>query len=364
MQNIDKEKISRKAGLIGIIVNICLCAVKLFLGFMTNSIALITDGFNNMTDISNAILVYIGYHFASKPADRKHPFGHGRIEYMLSQAIAVMIFVVGLTLFRTSFDRLIHPEQIIRNDLVLIVMLLSLIIKLILSYYYDRRYRETSMEPLKAQKIDSLADSASIAVIIIGYIITPFTSLPVDSLIGMIVSLLIIFSAFRIFMDMSSILLGHPIDENISRQIEAMILENSNVLGIHDLLIHSYGSNRIYGTADVELPGDLSLVEAHDIIDKIEEDIYEKYRVEMTLHGDPVSADHNIKALSELLDRKLKDLDPELHFHDLQYNRYSRLYHVDVEIPENCNISLDNIETVANDIFDNKINIKFERTFK
>ena len=365
MQTVDKNKISKRAGIIGIVVNICLCSLKLFLGFITNSIALITDGFNNLTDIANAILVFVGYHLANKPADKKHPYGHGRIEYMLSQAISIMIIIVGFTLLKTSIDRLLNPQDIIRNNYVLIVLIISLIVKLALANYYNKLYLETSLEPLYAQKIDSLADSASITVIIIGYIIIPFTKLPIDSIIGVIVSLLIIYSGINIFIQMTSILLGRPTDEELDDKIIELISKHKDVLGVHDLLIHSYGSDRIYATADVELPDSLSLVDAHNIIDKLEQDIFEQYNVEATLHIDPVVDNSKMKKYQDMIQKSLDELESNLKYHDFHYNSSTKQYYVDVEVPSDCQIDDQEICDSISSLFKKEnIVIKIDKTFE
>lgn len=329
----DKERISKRAGILGIAVNLCLCILKLFLGYLTNSIAIISDGFNNLSDIGNAILIFVGYRLASKPADKQHPYGHGRLEYMLSQAIAIMVMLVGISLLRVSAERLIHPEKVISNGWALFALIFSLAVKIMLSAYYNSLYRKTAMEPFKAQKVDSLADSAGITVIIIGYLIAPITDLPVDSVIGIAVSLLIVYGGFKIFRDNTSILLGQPLDDDMVSSIAEIISQHPEVQGVHDLRLHSYGQDNVFGSGDVELNSSLSLMEAHNILDMLEQQIYEQFQIQMTLHADPVVRNEKTKKYCNLLDEALKSLDPDLGYHDFHYNESLRRYLVDIDLP-------------------------------
>ena len=360
-----KEQITRRAGVIGICVNIFLCSIKLFIGYITNSIAILSDGFNNLTDIVNALFVYLGYRISNRHEDSSHPFGYGRLEYMLSQAIAFMIMIVGITLCKTSIDRLLHPQKITLNTYVLLMMCFSLVVKLSLAHYYGSKYRQTSIELLKAQKIDSLADSASIFIIILGIVLTPFTDFPVDSFIGIIVSILIIYSGIRIFMDMSSILLGRSTDSELYEKISAYMTSQKNVLGFHDLIIHSYGANKLFGTCDVELDGRMSLIESHTIIDTIEDEILGQYGVQMTIHADPVMEDAKEDGFEKALVERLKEVDERINYHDYHYNENVREYHLDIELPYDMKDREEEMKDIITAVFrkyhkNRKINIKID----
>ena len=329
----DKESISRKASIAGIGVNVVLCTVKLISGFMTNSIAILSDGFNNLTDIGNAILIFIGYRLARKPADREHPYGHGRIEYMLSQGIAIVIIVVGSSLLKSSVSRLINPETVGFNLTAVIILVLSLAAKRGLAMYYNKLHKASGLIPLKAQVTDSLSDAASTAVIIAGYLLTPVTSPYLDAVLGLILSVIIIFNGARIFLEMSSILTGTPGNENTYNEVKDILSEYTEIRGIHDLRIHSYGPDIIFGSADIDLDADLTLSQAHDILDAMETTVAEKTGIKMTLHADPSADDHHIVRLKKQLSAALKRYDPDIDFHDFHYNRKLERYIVDIEIP-------------------------------
>ena len=202
----ERDRISRISGIVGILVNVFLCTMKLIIGRIVNSISILSDGFNNLSDVFNALMVFIGYRLTDKPADREHPYGHGRFEYMMSQFISLMVMYVGMSLLRSSIERLIRPEEVVMNGIAVIVLGVSLLIKLGLAFWYERMYRRTSLSPLKAQKADSLADVAGTGVILAGYLLGPVLSIPVDSIIGIAVSLIIVLSGMRIFLQMTSIL--------------------------------------------------------------------------------------------------------------------------------------------------------------
>ena len=331
--SVDYKQIGRRAGLVGIVVNVILCVSKLIGGYLTNSISIISDGFNNLTDILNAILVYVGYNLANKPADSEHPYGHGRIEYMLSQGISIMIVVVGITLLRASVSRVLNPQDITPNNYVLFFLIFSVVVKLCLAYYYDRLYKKSSISTLHAQKTDSLADIAATSVIILGYLLFPLTNLPLDGIIGICVSFIIIYSGVEIFREMASILVGVPADEKLYDEIISIIKSHDSVKGYHDLRIHTYGTNNIYGTSDIELDGKQTLFEAHTIIDSIEDEVYQKTGVQMTFHADPTDEHKHIHQYQDLLSKLLEDLEENVSFHDLHFNQELNKYIVDIEIP-------------------------------
>ncbi|MBR2745848.1 MAG: cation transporter [Erysipelotrichaceae bacterium] len=363
----DKESISRKASIAGICVNIVLCAIKLISGFMTNSIAILSDGFNNLTDIGNAVLIFIGYRLASKPADREHPYGHGRIEYMLSQGIATVIIIVGFSLFKSSVSRIITPKSVDFNLIAVIILALSLTAKRGLAMYYNTLYKRSGLIPLKAQTTDSLSDAASTAVIIIGYLLTPLTSPYLDAILGLILSAVIMYNGVRIFLEMTSILTGTTGDKNTFDEVERILSEYPDIRGVHDLRIHSYGPDILYGSADIDLDAGMTLSQAHDILDAMETDVAQKTGIKMTLHADPSADDQHLSELKQQLTAVLKRYDQEADFHDFHYNRKLNRYIVDIVIPFDHKADKKVIsELIRNALTENgeqiEIEIRFDRS--
>ncbi len=345
----------------GIIVNVFLCTMKLIIGNAVNSISILSDGFNNLSDVFNALMVLIGYRLTGKPADREHPYGHGRFEYMMSQFISLMVMYVGLSLLKSSVERLLHPQDVIMNGYAVFVLAVSLLIKVGLAFWYDRLYRKSFLTPLKAQKADSLADVAGTGVILAGYLLGPLLSIPIDSIIGIIVSLIIIASGARIFLQMTSVLLGQPADKQLYEKIEEILKQDAEISGYHDLRLHAYGPGNIYGSCDVEVDGKKTLFEIHDFLDVMEKAILEKTGVQITLHPDPVGKSQKIEAYRKAVKDLLKGYDERISFHDLNYNKKTDSYSLDVVIPYDLKIEKEICEDIRKSFAADEVEIRVDR---
>ena len=361
-QKEDRNRISKISGIVGIGINVLLCTLKLIVGKKVNSISILSDGFNNLSDVFNALMIFVGYRLTGKPADREHPYGHGRFEYMMSQFIAVMVMYVGISLLRSCVERLINPETVLMDRYAVVVLGVSLFVKLGLAFWYDRMYRKSNLTPLQAQKADSLSDVAGTGVILAGYLMGSLTSLPVDSIIGIVVSIIIILGGSRIFLRMTSILLGQPANEELYRSIEEILKQDKEIRGYHDLRLHSYGSGNVYGSCDVEVNGDDSLFEIHDFLDVIEKRIFENTGVQMTLHPDPIGTSRKIKEYGRIISDTLKKHDERISYHDLHYNGMSDRYAVDVAIPYDVKVDEKVLcEEIKKNLRDDEIEIKVDR---
>ena len=336
------SKTGFKVSVTGIIVNTVLCIIKLFIGRYSNSIAIVTDGFDNLSDVGNSLMILIAYRLASKPADKDHPYGHGRIENMLSQAISLMIMSVGVTLMISSVKRILDPQTLIQDSRIILMIIVSVLIKLGLAYYYYRIYTSTKLNSIKAQVTDSLSDTARNLVIIVSYAITLLTGMNLDGYIGVIVSVMIIFNGFRLFSETSSDLVGKAGDDSLINEISTILSDHPQILGIHDLRIHSYGPMINYASADVEIDGDLSFMKVHDLLDTLEEQIKDKTGVIITLHGDPVSSDKESRKLRSIIRDTIKPFEG-VSYHGLHYNESLSCYHVDLSVPYSYNLKKNDI---------------------
>ena len=321
-----------KIAIVGIIVNFILCALKLIVGHYSNSVAIFSDGFDNLADVGNSILIFVAYRIAAKPADKNHPYGHGRIENMLSQGISLMVMFVGLTLLTASAKRIFSPQPLLQDSRIVIMIAVSILIKLALAVYYKHIYNSSKLISIKAQISDSISDVARNLVIVLGYFITLYTGFNLDSYLGIIVSLLIIYNGYKLFSETSSILLGKSGDSELIEEIDGILKENKQILGVHDLRIHSYGLNTNYASADVEVDGDLSFISVHDLLDTLEEEVKDKTGAIITLHADPVSDDKDIRQLRKII-KETTDMYDGFSYHDLHYNQSLSCYHVDLSIP-------------------------------
>ena len=288
-----REKIISLSGTVGIFCNALIFLIKLQLGFTINSIALISDAFNNLFDIASSLISILTAKLANRPADSEHPHGHGRFEYIGSLGVAFIIFTVGFELFKQSYARVVNPEPVDFNLWILFLMSFTVMIKLWMFLY--NRYLHTLLNSSinKATAFDSLSDVVATSLLILSMLIALITPLPIDGLMGIIIALMIMYSGFDVAKEMVGVLLGSNPDPEVIRKIEAILNEGVNILEIHDLQVHDYGPGRILGSVHVELSDSLNIVEAHRIIDALEKQIEVEMNIVMTIHVDPISTDQN-----------------------------------------------------------------------
>lgn len=309
-----REKIISLSGMIGIFCNALIFVIKLFLGFTINSIAIISDAFNNLFDIASSLISILTAKLANRPADIEHPHGHGRFEYIGSLGVAFIIFTVGFELFKQSYARVINPEPVDFNPWVLLIMGFTVLIKLWMFLYnrYLHAYLNSSIN--KATAFDSLSDVVATSLLIISMLIALVTPLPIDGFMGIIIALMIMYSGFDVAKDMVGVLLGSNPEPGVITELEAILNEDVNILEIHDLQVHDYGPGRIMGSVHVELSDTLNIVEAHRIIDALEKKIQSLLGIALTIHIDPISTDQvktlrveqEIKAIVENVNKNIQ----------------------------------------------------------
>ena len=327
----DEQVISaNKIGIVTICLNVFLCLCKFSAAYKTSSLSILSDAFNNLSDIGNALLILIGYYFTNKPADEKHPYGHGRFEYMMSQAVSLMIISVGFNLLTSSIRRILHPEPVIREPATIPILILAILIKLFMAFYFDRNYKKTKMSTMEVQKLDSLSDVGQTIVVLLAYVFSSMTTLPIDAVIGLCLSFFIIFNGIKILVKNTSTLLGEKVDDEVYDQIRKILDRAEGIEGYHDLLLHSYG-HKIYGSCDVEIDEKLSLKKAHDALEIIELQIRDEAGVGLSLHPDPHTKNKKILKYKEKLQEYLSSLN--IAFHDFHYNDELKMYFLDIVIP-------------------------------
>lgn len=275
-------------GALGIICNIILFAVKLFAGFMTNSIAVISDAFNNLSDTGASVISLASSKLSGMSADEGHPYGHGRAEYIASLLVAILIIIFGMELFGSSVGKIISGDKAVLNPTALILLLFSVAVKLWMWSSNTFMGKKINSTVLLAAARDSLNDVAATSAVIVSAIIAPFVSLPIDGITGAAVSVLILWTGYGIARDTIDRLLGQCPDEGLAEKIKNMVLDNDTVLGVHDLMVHDYGPGRIIASIHAEVPSELSLKEVHDVIDAAERRIGRELNVEIVIHMDPI----------------------------------------------------------------------------
>ena len=337
------------SSVVGIICNILLFIAKYIIGTLSNSISIVSDAFNNLSDCAGCLVTLLGYKMASKPADRDHPFGHGRIEYLTALFLSVIIMFVGAELLRGSAAKIIDPEEIQFSIAAVSGLILSTGVKLWMSLFNGKLGKRINSSVLNATAKDSRNDVLATSAALIALVASLFTDLPMDGIMGILVSAFIIKTGFDITKETVDELLGKPADKEVVKKIKFFVLENDRILGIHDLVIHNYGPGNLIGSCHVEVDHRESLMEIHDVIDGIERRIESDMGIRMTIHTDPVESDCQLRSeLKALTSEVLSEIDKKLSFHDfrvVQSDSHTNLI-FDLEVPYNFRYRNDELKTM------------------
>lgn len=279
------------AGIVGIVTNTLLFIIKLSVGLLSNSVSILADAFNNLSDAASSIITIIGFKMANKPADAEHPFGHGRIEYITAMIVSFMVMLVGIQFVKTSFQKIINPTLVTFELLPFILLLISIGFKFWLSKFNKAIGNKINSSTLKATATDAMGDVFTSTTVVISFLISKFTTLPIDGYIGIIVALAIVYSGFSLIKETLSPLLGEPPDPVLVSDITDMVMSYDNITGIHDLIVHNYGPGRIMASIHAEIPSNIDIMEIHNIIDTAEREISKKLNIYLVIHMDPICVD-------------------------------------------------------------------------
>ena len=275
-------------GIVGILTNLILFAIKLSVGLLTSSISITADAFNNLSDAASSIVTILGFKLSSMPADKEHPFGHGRIEYISALIVAFMVMLVGIQFVKSSFQKIVNPEVITFELIPFILLLLSIFLKIWLSKFNKYIGNTINSSALKAASVDALGDVFTSSCVAISFLAAKFTTLPIDGYIGMGVALFIVYSGFNLVRETLNPLLGEAPDPELVEAIKTKVMSYENILGTHDLIIHNYGPGRCMCSIHAEIPSDISLVKIHEIIDRAEREISNELNIYIVIHIDPI----------------------------------------------------------------------------
>jgi cation diffusion facilitator family transporter len=318
-----RERLGSFAGLVGILGNLLLALMKLIVGLLAGSVAIVADALNNFSDAGSAIVTLVSFKMAAKPADRDHPFGHARIEYIASMIVSFLILLVGSELFIDSVKKLLSPELLASQEIslfTLIVLGVSIVAKLLLSLFYRSVGSELNSPTLKASAQDSLFDCISTSAVLICSVIVKLTGFaPLDAIVGLGVSTLIFVAGIRILNETKNSLLGEaPVDQTVNA-ITEIINRYPEALGIHDMMIHNYGPSHFIASLHVEVDGSADMFELHDCIDNIERTIHNELGILCTIHMDPiVTDDETVSALRDFITMAVHHVDERLSIHDFR----------------------------------------------
>lgn len=306
------------AGTIGILVNVVLSAIKLSIGFFTGSIAIISDGFHNLVDVASALASIISFKLAGKEPDLEHPYGHGRLEYLFSIGVAVVVMAVGIQFLIESVEKILYPTAVTMTNLTMAVFAASLIGPLFLWYSYRFFAKKIDSQVLAAAGADSFSDLISSVVILIGLLLGPFIGFNLDGYLGIFAAGLIVHTGYGIFKDSTSSLIGDEPSPVLVNEITRFVRSYPGVLGLHDLMIHDYGPNSKFVTLHVEVDADEDVIKTHEMIDGIEKDAFDKMGINLTVHMDPLRRDEKTTATYFHLQQLIKEYDPNMDIHDLR----------------------------------------------
>ncbi len=304
---------------LSIISNIVLAIFKIFFGIITNSIAILSDGINNVTDIGSNVASWFGFKMANKRPDKDHPYGHGRSEYIVGLFIAFFIVMIGIFSLQESISKILNPTEIIYSNAALVALIVSIIIKLWMMSFSYRTGKNIQSTTLIALSKDSMNDVLSTSVALIALVTSQFTNIPIDGILGGLVSLVVIKSGYEVCKDTIDPLLGMAPDTALIEKLKQFVLDRPGVLGVHDLMLHDYGPGRQFLTlhAEVDVHGDL--LETHDQIDLVEREILEKYNIFTTIHIDPIDmSDTRLLLLKKDVEELVLTVNHEYSIHDFR----------------------------------------------
>ncbi len=323
-QNDAKDPAARQAygilcGAVGIFLNLCLFAGKFLAGTLSNSIAITADAFNNLSDAGSSIITLIGFKMAGQKPDPSHPFGHGRIEYISGLLVSVIILLMGAELLKSSVSKILRPEEMVFSPVVLGILLCSILVKCYMFLYNRKLGKRLDSAAMLATATDSLSDMLATSVVLAATLIGHFTSLTIDGWCGVLVGLFICYAGFGAAKDTISPLLGQAPDKEFVRQINDIVMSYSDVLGIHDLIVHNYGPGRVLISLHAEVPADGELLALHDTIDTIEHELRNTLHCHAVIHMDPVcTGDEQTMRLKALVTGYLKEISGAVSMHDFR----------------------------------------------
>ncbi len=343
MRNKDTATYRLKYGnfssFVGIICNILLAVLKGTAGILFNSVAILADAVNNLSDAGTSAISLIGFIVSEKPADEDHPYGHARVEYISCMMVAFVILMLGLSLLKTSVEGIINPKPVSTGLISIAVLVVSIIIKLWLSGFFKKMGKMINSSVLYATAKDSLNDVISTSAVLLTTTIAAFTDINLDSYAGCLVSFFILYAGYGVLKDTMNNLLGAMPDSELISKITDKLYSYEGVYGLHDLVVHSYGPDKYFATVHVEVPDNIDILISHDMIDNIERDFLNELNINLVIHLDPViTDDEETNKMKNLVIETVKTIDEKFTVHDFRMVKgetHSNLI-FDVAVPACC----------------------------
>lgn len=314
-----RNLVGRISGIVGIFFNVFLFVMKFGIGWIVHSVSIQADGLNNLTDAASNILSILSFHIASKPADKEHPFGHQRSEILASFIMALLIAYLGIEMVKESVNGILHPAEIDFRWVTIFVLVLSIVVKLYMYSYNSRLSKKYQSTLLKAVAIDAITDVIGTFGVLISTFLSPLLGFNLDGYMGILLSLVILKSAYSLLKETSSSLIGNAPDKDLVEELENQVMNHEYILGVHDIVIHDYGPGRLFATCHVEVDSEEDILKIHDVIDEIEREIKKDKDIDLVIHMDPIQLrDPLTDSLREKLRKALREIDRDWDFHDFR----------------------------------------------
>lgn len=318
-ENEVRENYAMLSTTTGIVVNLVLSIGKIIIGILSNSMSILSDGLNNITDAGSSVVTMIGFKMSQKKMDQDHPWGHGRMEYIAAFIVDLLIILVGIELFQSSIDKIIHPLTPNISEIAIVILVIAILAKLWLFVFYRKIAKKIDSSAIQATAYDSISDTVSTSVVLISTLVTKFTGYNIDGYVSILVAGFILFTGFKAVKEIVDLLLGTKPDPEFIREIEEFTKNYPEIIDIHDIMVHDYGPGRKILSFHAEVPANSNIEKAHDVIDQLESDLYKKFSAITTIHMDPIAIhDEEINQMREIAEKIVKEISPEASIHDFR----------------------------------------------
>ena len=332
--------------IVGIIVNLILCAGKLLAGVLSGAVSITADAVNNLSDAASQIISLVSFRLSAKPADRDHPFGHARIEYVASMAVSFLVILIGFELLKSSVAKIFSPQETVFSTVSAVILGLSILAKLWLFLFNRKIGRKIDSGVIRATALDSLSDAGSTLAVLVSAFILEWTGLDIDGYVGIVVAIRMLVAGIKILGEAKNLILGEAPDEEVVRSIRAIVEQYPEALGIHDLMVHNYGAGAVIASLHIEVDGSRDIFETHDTVDNIEKRLCSELGIRCTIHMDPiVTDDDEINATHQVVRQAIAGLDPAWTIHDFRFvkgDTHTNLI-FDIVIPFECKLKDEDI---------------------
>ena len=341
-----RGKYAMLSSITGIVVNVLLSIFKITIGVIANSMSIISDGLNNVSDAGSSIVTMIGFKMSQKKVDSDHPWGHGRMEYITALFVDILIILVGFELLQSSVEKIIHPELPNISNITIILLVVAILAKLWLFLFYRKIAKKINSAAIKGTAYDSISDSVSTLAVLISAFVAKFAGISIDGYVSLLVSIFILITGFKAIKEIIDVLLGQKPDPDFVKDIQEFTKKYEEINGIHDIMVHDYGPGRKIVSFHAEVPANANILKAHDVIDQMEQDIFEKFGCITTIHMDPIVVDdEEINAMRKETEEIVKNINNEFSIHDFRMTdggeRINLIF--DLVIPAGEKIDVENL---------------------